>query len=79
MTPFLASHFHPVTWDVAKDDMIPPSDWMKWLPFWKQSEIEQQVYYSGDYTDKSGTKFKFALSYDTNRMTMYFVGMQLRD
>jgi len=79
MTPFLVAHFHAVDWQTVKQDMTPPPDWAKNLPFWSQSEIERQVYYAGDFTDKSGTKFKTALSYDTNRMQLYFVGMQCRD
>ncbi len=79
IAPFLAAHFHLVSWDAVKDDMMPPPDWKKDLPFWNQAEIEQQVHYSGDYTDKSGSRFKVALSYDTNHMTVYFVGMQCRD
>src|SRR5438552_13431342 len=36
MTPFLASHFRPVEWQIVKDDMTPPPDWMKDLTFWSQ-------------------------------------------
>ena len=79
MTPYLAAHFRAVDWTTVKEDMRPPSDWKKNLPFWSQSEVERQVHYAGDFTDKNGTKFKTAMSYDTNRMLVYFVGMQCRD
>ena len=76
VTAFFTAHFHKANWDDVKEDMTPPSDWMKSLPFWNQSEVEHQIYYSGDYTDKSGAKFKTALSFNTNNMTIYFAGMQ---
>jgi hypothetical protein len=79
MTPFLTAHFHPTTWDYVEQDMTPPPDWMKDLAFWNQSEIKQKLYYSGRYTNTSGTVFTTALSYDTNHNVAYFVGSQLRN
>jgi hypothetical protein len=77
--PFLAAHFRPVDWQTVKQDMTPPPAWMTDLAFWSQSEIQQQVHYAGDFTNKNGSKYKVALSYNPNRMVLYFVGMELRD
>jgi hypothetical protein len=79
MTAFFSAHFRPVEWQMVQDDMTPPQDWMKWLGFWSGTEIRQQTHYSGDFTNKTGTRFKTAVSYDTNHMVFYFVGMQCRD
>jgi hypothetical protein len=79
MTPFLSAHFHAVEWRMVDDDLTPPPDWMKDLPFWSLSEIQKQSHYAGDFTNKTGTRFKTAVSYNTNNLVFYFVGMQCRD
>ena len=79
ITPFLVANFHATTWQMITNHMTPPSDWLKEIPFWKQSTFEQHAHYSAVFTNQSGVRFETAISYDTNRMQFYFVGSQVRD
>ncbi len=75
----LEQQFNSTNWAVV-DDLTPPADWKKDLPFWNNSEIEGKKYFEKYNYNKGNVKnggFISTLSFDEETGIVYFVGSEI--